>query len=301
MSVLITGGTGWIGSHLIPHLTDPLVVSRNAESAKRKTGLPVDQIIECEIGSELIPSQRLSGVTSVVNLVGESIAEGRWTADKKKSLRDSRIQTTENLVNSLMQADTLPDVCVSASATGYYGERGDDVLVESDPAGKDFLSQICLDWEKATQPLVDAGVRVCHLRIGIVLGKGGGAMKTMLPPFRLGAGGRLGSGKQWMSWIHLDDLVQMILFLLNQSACTGPFNGTSPNPVRNNQFTKAMGAALGRPTFMFVPQTALRIAIGEFANFLFASQRVLPSAFENAGFTFQFPDIEPALADIVAP
>ena len=126
-------------------------------------------------------------------------------------------------------------------------------------------------------------------------------MKTMLPPFRLGAGGRLGSGEQWMSWIHLDDLVLMFLFLLNQSACTGPFNGTSPNPVRNHRFTKAMGAALGRPTFMFVPQTALRIAIGEFANFLFASQRVLPSAFENAGFTFQFPDIESALADIVAP
>ena len=301
MSVLITGGTGWIGNLLLAQLDNPLVVSRNAASAELKTGLPNSQIIECDIGSGEIPADSLEGrdLTSVVNLVGESIAEGRWTEQKKRRLRESRVQATQNLVASLLKRDSLPASFISASATGYYGDRGDDVLTEKDPAGTDFLAEICRDWEAATQPLSNAGVRVCHLRIGIVLGKGGGALDVMLPPFKFGLGGRLGSGKQWMSWIHIQDLVNMIQFLIKQSDCHGAFNGTSPQPVQNTEFTKALGKSLGRPSLLFVPQTALRIAIGEFANFLFASQRVLPTAFEEAGFAFQFPNIESALADII--
>lgn len=301
MSVLITGGTGWIGNLLLARVDDPVVVSRNAASAQAKTALQPNQIIQCDIGSDQISPEDLQGrnLTSVVNLVGESIAEGRWTAQKKRKLRESRVQATQNLVASLLNSDSLPTSFISASATGYYGERGDDVITEADPAGKDFLAEICKDWEAATQPLRDAGVRVCHLRIGIVLGKGGGALDVMLPPFKLGAGGRLGSGKQWMSWVHLHDLVGMIQFLMDQPECEGAFNGTAPKPIRNGDFTKALGRSLGRPAFMFVPQTALRIAIGEFANFLFLSQRVLPAAFEQAGFEFQFPDIDSALANIV--
>jgi len=301
MSVLITGGTGWIGNLLLAQLDNPLVISRNAASAELKTGLPNSQIIECDIGSEEIPAHSLEGrdLTSVVNLVGESIAEGRWTEQKKQRLRESRVQATQNLVASILKRDSLPASFISASATGYYGDRGDDVLTEKDSAGTDFLAEICRDWETATQPLSDVGVRVCHLRIGIVLGKGGGALDVMLPPFKFGLGGRLGSGKQWMSWIHIQDLVNMIQFLIKQSDCRGAFNGTSPQPIQNSDFTKALGKSLGRPSFLFVPQTALRITIGEFANFLFASQRVLPTAFEKAGFAFQFPNIESALADIV--
>lgn len=300
MSVLVTGGTGWIGSQLLPKLEHPIIVSRNQFAAIKRTGLPAEQIIECDPTTSKIDPARLSGLRGVVNLVGESIAEGRWNDQKKKRIRESRVLATQNLAESILECDSLPKVLISASATGYYGERGDDVVEESASPGDDFLAKVCADWERAAEPLIEAGVRVCFLRIGIVLGKGGGAMDKMLPPFRIGAGGRLGTGKQWMSWIHINDLVNMIPFLIERETCRGPFNGTAPNPVRNSQFTKSLGKALGRPAVLPVPEFALRLALGEFAEFLCVSQRIVPAAFEAAGFTFQFPDIESAFADIVA-
>lgn len=299
MSVLVTGGTGWIGGHLLDKLEHPILISRSLTRATRNTGLPAEQVVECDLVQHTIDPSRLAGVTAVVNLMGDSIADGRWNDAKKKSIRDSRILGTQNLIRSLLHLDTLPKVCVSASAIGYYGERGDDVIDESSGPGTDFLSKVCVDWEEAARPLINAGVRVCFLRIGIVIGKGGGAMQKILPPFRLGAGGRLGSGRQWMSWIHLEDLVNMISFLLDHGSLHGPLNGTAPNPVRNRDFTRVLGTALGRPTVLPVPKFALRTALGEFANYLCASQRVVPAAIESAGFGFRFPNIEDAITQVI--
>lgn len=299
MSVLVTGGTGWIGRHLLKHLDSPRIVSRNASRASKQTGLATSQIVECDLGAKTIDRKQMGKHRAVVNLMGDSIADGRWTAVKKKRIRDSRITATRNLVQSLMDADSLPDVVVSASATGYYGECGDEVVTESRSPGHDFLSEVCADWEEAVQPLAVAGVRVCRLRIGLVIGQGGGAMQKTLPPFRLGLGGRLGSGQHWMPWVHLDDLVGMIHFLLDNRECHGAFNGSSPNPVRNSDFTRALGEALKRPAILPVPSIALRVLFGEFAKYLCVSQRVVPQALESAGFQFRFPDIGPALQQVI--
>lgn len=292
---LVTGGTGWIGQQLIKQLESPLLVSRNAARAQTRLGIPSEQIIECDLGSEKISADRLNDINAVVNLMGDSIADGRWNADKKKRIRDSRVQGTRNLCESLIESTSLPDVLVSASAIGYYGERGDDIVDESQPPGNDFLSEVCVEWEQAAQPLIDAGVRACFLRVGIVLGQGGGAIGKMLTPFKLGVGGRISSGQQWMSWIHLQDIVNMIQFLITDDSCNGAFNGTSPQPVRNIEFTKTLGKAVGRPTIFPVPSFALKLALGEFADFLCMSQRVVPNALEAAGFEFQYPGIQQAI------
>lgn len=299
MSVLITGGTGWIGRHLLPGLTQPTkILTRNKSRASERMSLPESNFVECDLSNGIIDPRKLDDVDSVVNLMGDSIADGRWTKEKKERIRNSRVVGTSHLVHSLLGARRLPRVVVSASAVGIYGEQGDTVIDESFPPGRDFLSQVSHEWEQAMQPLIEKGVRVCFLRIGIVLGNEGGALKKMMPPFKMGLGGKLGSGQQWMSWIHMHDLVDQILFLLNNDHLVGAFNGTAPQPVRNIEFTKTLGRALGRPSFFSVPGFALQIAVGEFAKFLLASQRVAPKAFETAGFEFLYPDLKSALEQI---
>ncbi len=298
MSVLVTGGTGWVGRHLIPDLTDPVVVSRDIGRAASRTGDA--RLIECDLSAARIPAGQLTGIESVVNLLGESIADGRWTTARKKRIRDSRVMGTRHLVQSLMENDSLPHTFVSASAIGYYGDRGDTLCTESTPPSDDFLGEVCVQWESAVQPLVEAGVRVVWLRIGIVLGRGGGAAEKLLPPFRLGLGGRIGNGRQWMSWIHLQDLVELIPFCLNNPSLQGPINAVSPTPVRNSEFTQSLGQALNRPTLLGVPKFALRIALGEFANFLTASQRVHSQALDGSEFEFRYPTLELAWQEILS-
>ncbi|MGI9519274.1 MAG: TIGR01777 family oxidoreductase [Pirellulaceae bacterium] len=299
MATLVTGGTGWIGRHLLPRLENAYVVSRNAGTATQRLGIEPSRVIECDLTQHTFASDQLDEIDSVVNLMGESIAEGRWTGNKKKGIRNSRINGTTNLVQSFVKSGHLPRTMISASAIGYYGDQGDDILDEASAPGDDFLANICMEWENAARPFVDAGVRVMFLRIGIVLGQGGGALEKMLTPFKMGMGGRIGSGKQWVSWIHLHDLIELIVFLLSHQNVAGPVNGTTPNPVRNSEFANTLGKVLGRPAILPVPKFTLKLAVGEFAEFLFMSQRVVPNAALNAGFEFRFPSMELALADIV--
>lgn len=301
MATLVTGGTGWIGKHLIAKLDGPVhVVSRNANGARRRLGQTVASVIEGDLANESLSLNSIGKIDTVVNLMGESLADGRWNDRKKESIRRSRVDATENLVASLLKCDEAPSTMISASAIGFYGEQKEKVCTESTPPGDDFLATLCVDWEAAASPAVDAGVRVVNIRTGIVLGRGGGAVEKLLTPFRLGLGGRLGSGQQWMSWIHLDDAVAAIRFLIDDSSVNGPCNLVAPSPLQNAEFTRTLAAALRRPALIPVPVTVLKLVVGEFADYLLASQKVVPSVLLDKGFEYRFPNIEQAWQEIVA-
>ena len=237
----------------------------------------------------------LAGSNAVVHLAGEPVAQ-RWTAAARDKILRSRVDGTRALV-AAMRAQP-PQVLISASAVGYYGSRGDEILTESAPAADDFLGRVAKAWEEEAQAAEPLGVRVARLRIGMVLGKEGGALGRMLLPFRLGVGGRLGSGEQWMSWIHINDLVALIAFLMKESTVRGVFNATSPFPATNREFTRALAEAVHRPAIFPVPAFALKMMFGEMSEVLLASQRAIPDAAQRAGFVFQHPDIFAALAQI---
>jgi uncharacterized protein len=239
--------------------------------------------------------EALAGVNAVINLAGEPVAQ-RWTASARDKILRSRVEGTQALV-AAMRAQP-PQVLISASAVGYYGSRGDEILIESAPPAQDFLGQVAIAWEGAAQAAEPLGVRVARIRIGVVLGKGGGALSKMILPFRLGVGGQLGSGKQWLSWIHIDDLMELIAFLMKESTVRGVFNATSPFPVTNREFTQALAEAVHRPAIIPVPAFALRLALGEMAEVVLASQRAIPDAAQRAGFVFEHPDIFAALAQV---
>lgn len=241
------------------------------------------------------PADSLRDADAVIHLAGEPVAQ-RWSADAKLRIRDSRVAGTRNLVEALAKLPQRPQVLVSASAVGYYGSRGDETLTESSAAGSGYLAEVCQAWEKEAQAAEALGMRVVQVRTGIVLDARGGALQRMLPPFRMGVGGKIGDGKQWMPWIHAQDLVDLYRFALEQPL-KGPLNGVAPYPVVNADFTKGLAGALKRPAFLPVPALALRLLFGEMAGVLLASQRVLPKAAEAAGFRFQFPQLGPALAD----
>ncbi len=294
--ILVTGSSGLIGSALVPALEtdghDVLRLGRrpprnDAEVAWRPTDGEID-------------AKGLEGIDAVVHLAGENIGRGRWTEAKKARIRDSRVQGTRLLAETLAALDAPPKTLVSASAIGYYGDRGDHVLTEESPPGDNFLAQVCQDWEAATAPAAEADIRVVNLRIGIVLSPDGGVLGRMLTPFRLGLGGHIGRGRQYMSWIALDDLIGVIRAALSDEALAGPVNAVSPNPVTNHAFAKALGRVLHRPAILHVPAFVLRLTLGQMADeLLLASARVVPSRLAERDFAFQYPELEAALRHLL--
>jgi uncharacterized protein (TIGR01777 family) len=242
----------------------------------------------------------VSGFDAVVHLAGESVV-GRWTEGKKKAIRESRIQGTQNLATALAQCEAKPRVLVCASAVGFYGNRGDEVMREENAAGRGFLPEVCREWEDASRIAAEAGIRTVNIRIGLVLTAKGGALENMLTPFKLGLGGRIGSGQQWWSWIHVDDIVGGIHHAMRTESLSGPVNLVAPNPARNAEFTKVLASVLGRPAFFPVPKFALRLAFGKMAaeELLLASQRVEPGKLKASGYTFRFRELRAALENLV--
>ena len=297
MRALVTGATGLIGKHLLGSLENPVVLSRNPEEARRRLG-KVEAYAWNPEGNPA-PVEALRGIEAVFNLVGDPIFEGRWTDEKKRRIRDSRVLGTRNLVSAIAALESRPKVLVSASAVGYYGDRGDEELDERSAAGDGFLAEVCAEWEREAMAAGQLGVRVVCVRIGIVLAPGGGALAAMLTPFRMGMGGRLGSGRQWMPWVHIKDLAGMMLYASSNDAIRGPMNAVAPHPVTNLDFTRALAHAVHRPALLPVPRVLLRLALGEVSDILIASQRVFPKVAEQSGCVFDHPDLAGALDDVM--
>jgi uncharacterized protein len=293
--VLVTGASGPIGTALLASFEpQPIQVVRlvrgRPSSAAEISWNPL---------APLAPTA-VSGIDAVVHLAGESIV-GRWTEAKKKAIRESRVQGTRNLAAALAQSSVKPRVFVCASAVGFYGSRGDEILREESPTGQGFLAEVCREWEDASRIAAEVGIRTVNIRIGLVLSAKGGALPNMLRPFKLGLGGRIGSGQQWWSWIHVDDIIGGIHHAMRAELLAGPVNLVAPNPLRNVEFTKVLASVLGRPAFFPVPELALRLAFGKMAaeELLLASQRVEPVKLEASGYTFRFRDLRAALANLV--
>ncbi|MBK5937504.1 MAG: TIGR01777 family oxidoreductase [Halorhodospira halophila] len=296
MRILITGGSGFVGKPLCARLHERghelLVVSRNPERAR--AALPARTDIRPNV-ADFLDSQP----EAIINLAGESIAEGRWTEAKKQRLLDSRLNTTQAVVDLCGQLDTPPKTLISASAMGYYGDQGDREVTEETPPNPEFVHELCARWEEAARQAESHGVRVALMRIGLVLDRDGGTLAKLLTPFRLGLGGPLGSGKQYMPWIHRTDLVRIILFLLDQEALAGPFNAGAPEPVTNAEFTRTLARHLHRPAFLPAPAPALRLAFGEMSRILLTGARMRPQRLQEAGFTFEYPTLDEALSEIL--
>lgn len=296
MKVLITGSHGLVGSQLMSFLT-----SQGHEVLRMGRSKSADCQVLWDPAAGQIDKKALEGFDAVVHLAGDNIASGRWTPEKKRSIRESRIEGTTLLSGTLASLARPPKVLISASAIGYYGDRGEEVLTEESAPGSGFLAEVCRQWEAATLAAKNKGIRVAELRIGVVLSPKGGALTKMLPPFRMGAGGRLGSGKQYMSWVALDDLIGIIQHVLTHEELEGPINAVAPNPVTNNEFTAALGASLHRPTIFPVPGLAVNLLLGEMANeLLLASARVQPKKLLSTGYLFRHPQIAPLLKNLLS-
>lgn len=295
-TTLVTGATGLIGSRILQAHPNAKALARKPSSVTAKH--PGVQAYAWET-SLPVPPEALDDVDVVLHLAGEPVAGPRWTDARKASIRESRVQGTRQVVLAMGKAKQKPRVLVCASAVGYYGNRGDEVLTESSSPGSDFLASVCADWEKEAEAATALGIRVVCLRIGIVLASKGGALDAMLPVFRAGLGGPLGNGKQWMSWIHIDDVIGLVGFAAENDALRGPVNTTAPNPVTNHEFTKALGATLHRPAIVPAPLFALRLALGGFADAVTSSQRVAPKAALAAGYAFKYVDVATALEEVL--
>ena len=292
MKILVSGSHGLVGTALASSLKldghDVFSLVRRAPHSESEVEWYPER------GSLALAG--LEGMDAVVHLAGESIASSRWTDEKKRGIRDSRVKGTTVLSEALANLKQPPKTLISASAIGYYGDRGDLILTEDSAPGNDFLADVCREWEKATESAPKKGIRVVNARFGIILSADGGALAKMLTPFRLGLGGRVGSGKQWMSWIALADVVSAIKFALTNVTLAGPVNFVAPNPVTNAEFTKMLGKVLSRPTLFPIPAFGVRLAFGEMADaLLLASQRVEPARLKQAGYSFAFSDLEGAL------
>lgn len=293
MRALVTGATGFIGQRLIRELDHPIVLTRNPDKAEGLLGKV--EAIAWDPNTGPPPARAFEGVDTIFHLAGESVAEGRWWRAKKERIRNSREIGTRNLVVGIERCSQRPQVLVSASAVGYYGARGETVLDETAASADDFLGRVCLIWEREAQRAANLGLRVVNPRIGIVLGEQGGALAKMLPLFKWGLGGRLGDGRQWMSWVHVDDVVGMMRYAVDQASISGPMNAVAPNPVTNREFTRVLAGVLGRPAFLPAPALGLRLGLGEFADVLLASQRVVPRVALEAGYHFRYADLDSAL------
>jgi uncharacterized protein (TIGR01777 family) len=294
MKILVTGGTGFVGQSLCPTLAAAghEVVILTRQSAPR---LPKG----CESSVTRLDGLDASEFGGVVNLAGAPIGDARWTESRKKLLLDSRINTTARLVEWMVRAERRPPVLVSASAVGYYGEQGDRPITEDTPPTPGFTHDLCAAWEREAAKASDLGVRVCLMRIGVVLDQGGGALAKMLPAFRMGAGGRLGSGNHWFPWIHRADVAAICQWLLENDKARGAFNVGAPKPVTNAEFTHALGRALGRPTVLPMPEAALKLLFGEMSELLLVSDRMLPKRLLDEGFQFRYPELDKALGAIL--
>lgn len=292
MKILVVGASGLVGTALVPRLT-----SEGHEVLRLTRSAPRDaQDISWNPEQGELPPARLEGVDAVIHLAGENIAGARWTDAVKARIRSSRVTGTKLLSETLSRLQRPPQVLICASAIGYYGDRGQESLTEESAPGTGYLAEVCREWEAACEPARQAGIRVVNLRIGVVLSPRGGALQKMLTPFKLGGGGVIGSGKQYWSWIALEDVVGVIQHCLKHKELAGPVNATAPNPSTNYEFTKTLGAVLKRPTIFPVPAFAARLALGQMANdLLLASSRVLPKQLQHSGYQFRCPTLEEAL------
>lgn len=298
MKILITGGAGFVGSALSGRLLE-MGHEITVIGSSSRCRLPAHPLLAYVAADTTRPGdwqRHVPEQDAIVNLAGRSVFN-LWTETYKKTIYDSRILTTRNLTAALPA--TSEAVLLSTSAAGYYGDGGEVEKTETSGPGDDFLAHVCRDWEAEANKAADKGARVAVMRFGVVLGKGGGAVATMKTPFQFGLGGPIGSGRQWFPWIHLDDLVGAILFLLTAEECYGPFNFTAPQPVRQKEFARQLGAALHRPALLPTPAFVMRLILGEFGRSLLQGQKVLPRALADSGYLFTYPELQPALREIV--
>ena len=299
MKIVLTGATGMIGSLLTERLSKSqhalVLLSRRPPV---EISVAKKQWLAWQPGASGEWERAIDGADAVINLAGEPIAGKRWTPKQKEILRSSRVDGTKALVDAIAKAQVKPKLMISGSAVGYYGPHGDEALNEDSKPGDDFLARLCVDWEAQAQKAESLGVRVCLLRTGIVLAKGEGALKKMVPPFKMFIGGPLGSGRQWMPWIHVEDEVGLIQFLIDNENARGAFTGTAPNPVTMAEFSKTLGGVLNRPSWARVPPSVLALMVGEMAEMLLNGQRAIPEAAIKLGFKFKYPNLKLALESL---
>jgi hypothetical protein len=304
MRVIVTGGTGLIGKALAAALAagghEVIVLTRRPDAAGSSKMPDGVRLQGWDAESAQGWGELADGAGAMVNLAGEGIADGRWSAERKRRITQSRVNAGKAVLAAIEAATVKPKVLVQASAVGYYGPRGDEIITEASSMGSDFLATVCFDWEASTARVERLGVRRPVLRTGIVLSNQGGAFPKMKLPYNFFAGGKLGSGRQWLPWIHIQDQVRAIQFLIDDERAAGPFNLSAPNPVTNQEFSKVLGSVMGKPAALPAPGFAMKAALGEMATMLLEGQRAVPARLQELGFTFEYPELEAALKDILA-
>jgi uncharacterized protein (TIGR01777 family) len=299
MRVVLTGGTGLIGRALSADLVRDREVVVLSRAPERATGLPNGVRVErWDARSAAGWGGLADGADAIVNLAGESISK-RWTAERKRRIRESRLDAGRAVVSAVAQASVKPRVVIQASGIGYYGPQCDEVIAEDAPPGEDWMGRVAVEWEASTAPVEALGVRRAVVRSGLVLSAAGGVFPLMALPFRLFVGGRLGSGRQWLPWVHVADQVRAIRFLIESEIASGPFNLVAPQAVTNAEFSRVLARVLSRPSLLAVPAFALRLVLGEMASLVLTGQRAVPQRLEDLGFTFRYPELEPALRDLL--